>query len=61
MRIGVTARIKVIETAIRKAAESKGPYGFTAQDVADLCEVSTSKGTVLRYFHTLEDMRAVLK
>lgn len=59
-RLGVNARIKVIETAINKVAGEKGLYGFTAQDVADACEVPTSKGTVLRYFHTLDEMRGVV-
>lgn len=60
-RLGVDARIMVIKTAIRQVAAEKGRFGFTAQDVADACEVPTSKGTVLRYFHTIEDMRAVLE
>lgn len=59
-RLGVTARTRMIEEAIRAVAAQKGIYAFTAQDVADACPVPTSKGTVLRYFHTLEDMRKVV-
>ena len=59
-RLGVQARIRMIEAAIRQVAAEKGIFAFSAQDVADACPVATSKGTVLRYFHTLEDMRKVV-
>lgn len=56
-RLDPEVRRKIVLNAAVKLARENRVEGFTQQDVADACEVETTRETVKRYFPTIADLR----
>lgn len=57
VRLDPDARRAAIVASVVDLAQEKGLLHLNHADVADRCVVSTSEGTVRRYFHTINDLR----